>query len=721
MVYANSAALRLLGLSATELFGRTLAEAGADAFHEDGTPFRAEDLPGPMALATGKSVRNVVMGIARRDGSERAWLLAGAEPLPHPDGGVQEVVVTFVDHAGQRRAEQDLRTGLYRQLVEEAHDILYRTDARGFFTYVNPAATKITGYGASELVGKHFTELIRADHRSRVAAFLSDQFRRRIPSTYDEFVAATKNGSEIWVGQNVQVLVEGDRVLGFQAVARDITERKRAELAAESSRQAALEAGRLKSEWVAAFCDELRVPLIEIAAGLGRAGAAAPVGDSVRDVVARVDEAAELARLEAGRLDLQVVEFDLQQLVHDVAEALAGDAARAECALLSEVPPGLPKLRGDASRLRQALQNAVAAAIGLGPRGPIVLHAALERSGDSAAVRFDVGAPAFALPAEKRARLFEPAAEGPGSRRVRLRLAVARRVVEAMGGAMGIAEPADSGGRLWFTVTVAYAASPPKGRPVETVAQPGTGTVLVVEDSDVNRKVLVAILEHLGYRADAVGNGLEAVEACARASYDAILMDCQMPEMDGFAATAWIRQREGTVRRTPIVALTASVLPGDREKCFAAGMDDYLGKPFGMRALKAMLEKWINRRVDLPLAPETSALPADHPLRVLEAQGRSTVAAEIIDLFLETTPLRLEGLKQVHASGDLAALVSLAHGLKGTALQLGARKMAELCAQIQTAARAADGQEAGKLLTELEAESEQTSHALADERKRLGN
>jgi len=193
-----------------------------------------------------------------------------------------------------------------------------------------------------------------------------------------------------------------------------------------------------------------------------------------------------------------------------------------------------------------------------------------------------------------------------------------------------------------------------------------------------------------------------------------------MPEMDGFKAAAWIRQREGPQRRVPIIALTAGVGPGDRERCLAAGMDDYLGKPARLQTLESTLRKWIPRMGERP-APATvaSGLPAEHPLRVLEQQGRGALVVEIIDLFLETTPQRLEQMREARLKGDMKQLFSVAHGLKGSAVQLGAWGMAELCHRIQTLGRAGSMAETGDALYRLEAEYQGAARLLAAEKEKL--
>src|SRR5438034_1187419 len=190
ILFANPAAAEMLGLPMAALLGKTSMDAGQFALHEDGSPFPGEDHPAPVALATGRPVRNVVVGFRRPARADVAWLLVSADPQLGPGGSVARVVSTFIDISPHRQATEKLRESetRYRQLVETAHDLIYRTDADGYFTYVNPVATRVLGYAPEELAGKHYLEMIRPDHRARVQAHLRRQYWQRSASSYDEFV-----------------------------------------------------------------------------------------------------------------------------------------------------------------------------------------------------------------------------------------------------------------------------------------------------------------------------------------------------------------------------------------------------------------------------------------------------------------------------------------------------------------------------------------------------
>src|SRR4051812_5019566 len=210
VLYFNRRARELLGLEETQLLGRTSLEADFVAFREDGTALLGSEHPAPRVIATGRPIRDEVMRWQRPGGGGFIWLLVNADPETGTSGVVERVVVTLSEVTALHTATERLRESetRYRQLVENAHDIIYRTDMWGFFTYVNPVATRVTGWPSDRILGRHFLELIRDDHRPRVEAHLKAQYRDRVPSTYDEFVAVTRSGDEIWIGQNVQLLTE---------------------------------------------------------------------------------------------------------------------------------------------------------------------------------------------------------------------------------------------------------------------------------------------------------------------------------------------------------------------------------------------------------------------------------------------------------------------------------------------------------------------------------
>jgi CheY-like chemotaxis protein len=220
-------------------------------------------------------------------------------------------------------------------------------------------------------------------------------------------------------------------------------------------------------------------------------------------------------------------------------------------------------------------------------------------------------------------------------------------------------------------------------------AQPGHGlpaqldaTILVVEDNPVNQELAAHMLQHLGCRATVARNGREAVSMTENTAYDAVLMDCQMPEMDGFEATATIRQREASQRaerRLPIVALTAGAVEGDRDKCLAAGMNDYLSKPFSLDQLEEVLRRW------LPAVPSTKPhvdAQVIESMLVLGGGGRDLLA-KMIELFVRDAPERLAAIRQSMGRGDARAVAAAAHAFKSSSANLGAAALSEMCKRLE--------------------------------------
>src|SRR5688500_15246216 len=272
--------------------------------------------------------------------------------------------------------QQELRESLarYRHIVENANEIIYRCDYRGHFTYVNPASTRITGYLEDELIGRHYLELIDPDYREAAAHFYRHQFATRAPSTYFEFPMIAKSGVRIWMGQSVLTVMDHDRILGFEAIARDITERKGIEEELARTRDSALQSARAKSEFLANVSHEIRTPLNGV---LGMTGLlmgtpltpeqreyAQAIRSSGETLLQIVNDVLDLARVEAGKMIIEPTDFDLDDLIETVGDIFAARAAGKRLKMRTFITPGVMRLlRGDAHRLRQILINLVGNAV----------------------------------------------------------------------------------------------------------------------------------------------------------------------------------------------------------------------------------------------------------------------------------------------------------------------------------------------------------------------
>jgi CheY-like chemotaxis protein len=408
-------------------------------------------------------------------------------------------------------------------------------------------------------------------------------------------------------------------------------------------------------------------------------------------------------------------------VVADVCTLLGGRADAQGLELTASVDARVPAVvRGDDRRLRQVLTNMVANAVKFTHEGQVVVQLTTEaRPGTRARLRFEVRDTGIGIDPAQVPHLFESFAQADSSTTRRyggtgLGLAISRQLVEMMGGRIGADSLPGEGSTFWFTVDLEVgserrlAAGPPASGAAAAAGSKGPdalparaelgaryGTpVLLVEDNPTNQAVARAMLRRRGYRADVAANGREAVEAVDGQRYAAVLMDLQMPVLDGFEATAEIRRLEGPERRTPIIAMTAYAMEGDRERCLAAGMDDYVSKPLRAGDLDAVLDRWIPPGVDALV--DRAALD-----RLAVEFGDEARLDRLVDLFASEAALRMEQLAAALAGGDAGALEVAAHALRGSAGTIGAVAVSEGAAELERGAEAGDLTSAAERLAAL--------------------
>ncbi|HZS00192.1 MAG TPA: response regulator [Chloroflexota bacterium] len=295
-------------------------------------------------------------------------------------------------------------------------------------------------------------------------------------------------------------------------------------------------------------------------------------------------------------------------------------------------------------------------------------------------------------------------------------------LAQVMSGAEGIGGRAD--GRappLTAAPPLAETPEPIAPEPAEAAA---TSRILVVEDSSINQQVALGLLRQLGYRADAVANGLEAIEALERIHYAAVLMDCEMPEMDGFEASVEIRRRESGTRHTPIIAMTGNAMEGDRERCLAAGMDGYITKPVHLDELRAVFERWLPAAASTPpvAPPDEAPGPAllDESVLADLAAGEPDLVVELVDQFLNEAPTRAHTVRLAFAQHDAPALRQAAHVFKAEAGSIGARELEAACARLEAVGRADQLSSGLDALRAFDGAYEATVEALRSLRARAG-
>jgi PAS domain S-box-containing protein len=544
----------------------------------------------------------------------------------------------------------------YRALFENIEEGVYRSSADGRIISANPALVRMFGYeSADELRSINIARDLYVDSADR--AHLTECLEKNGHIRGVELRLRRKDGSQVICLENSRTLVDDTTgEVCYEGTLTDITDRKRAEQellrytgevedarkrleeqagqlraqaeALRAARDQALQASELKSEFLANVSHEIRTPmngiigmnrlLLETDLPPDQRQYAELVGRSADYLLEIINDILDLSKIEAGRLELAEVDFDLARTVQEVLELLSGRAREKGIELmcrLSGTPPSA--VHGDVGRLRQVLLNLVGNAVKFTDSGAVSVSAKWgEQSPAGPLVRFDVTDTGIGISPEAQFRLFQPFCQVDGSLTRRyggtgLGLAISKKLVEAMGGRIGVTSEPGVGSNFWFTVRLAEAARMPAEPVRETVAEPAgpqgrRGRLLVAEDNQINQLVALRLISKLGYEADVAANGLEAVEAAQKQAYSLILMDCQMPEMDGFEATAAIRRLAGGASRTPIVAMTAHAMRGARERCLAAGMNDYIPKPVDLVQLSRVLGAWT-------AAPEVTQVTAPLP------------------------------------------------------------------------------------------------------------
>ena len=496
--------------------------------------------------------------------------------------------------------------------------------------------------------------------------------------------------------------------------ARDLEE---ARAAAESAREA-------QSRFLANISHELRTPI----AGIFGMSELLVDGDDPKKwstysktihstaelLLGLVDNILDLSKIEAGKLTVESVDFSLYRALDGIAELLKPRAREKGLDFVLEKEGNLPDwLVGDSLRLRQVLINLIGNAIKFTSEGQVGLSVRARTEDGRIWVRFAVRDTGIGMSEAEQQRIFSAfeQADLSTSRRfggTGLGLAISKHLVDAQGGEIGVESSPGIGSTFWCRVPYMPSQLPSDERPDGTEYGPtsaelrlrryGDCRILLAEDNEVNQLVVRQMLVDLGFRVDCVASGIEALEALDEQRYDLILMDCMMPDLNGFETTREIRRRETGSRHTPIIAMTAHALEEDRDRCLGVGMDDYLSKPFRRESLFGILDRWLKTteiRVPAAAGPAPSAPGAEGP-SLLDPQqiealrqiggGKVDVLARVGEIFLRSARERVEELRQAVEASDARSMRRYAHALKGSAANLGAKDMAAICAEIEALA-----------------------------------
>lgn len=660
----------------------------------------------------------------------------------------------------------------YRQIITDMNDGVVVIDNQNRILEMNPAAERDLQVDRNTVRALPVSQALPAFSSMVSVSWLTDEVQEEVTLRDSE---GNDRICDVYLSpiHNRKGLPYG-RLM----VLRDVTRRKQTELALRDERQKTLDANRdleeaiakanemafradqanrAKTQFLANMSHEVRTPMsgiISVSELLLDTGLtpeqreyAQTVNQSAQELLLVINDILEFSRIESGRTELKQVEFSLAKVIGDTTDLLSFKLREKSLRYVPTIEADVPdSLSGDPDKLKQILTNLIGNGIKFTERGEISLRVSLvEKAEERVNVHFEITDTGIGISSEKTEHIFQEFTQGDSATHSRhggmgLGLSICKHLVELMEGRIGARSIEGEGSAFWFSIPFDYMEAPAVSEePIKSVsgdqvlpeakAESTDFRILIAEDNITNRKVAMKLLEVLGYQSDAVENGKKAVEALSRKHYDLVLMDVEMPEMDGFEATRLIRSGTGGMMNPeiPIVAMTAYALKGDRERCLQAGMSGFVAKPVQKRLLREELTTQIgNTTADTDHNTEEEDLPVSGPDPVASAGvtiskkddeilfdadtlldklgGDKKSFQEMLSIFLEDSQRQINQLEKCIETRDAPAVRSQAHSFKGASGNIGAPGLHKIAARIEKAGKQGNLYMAGNEYTELERE-----------------
>ncbi|MFZ2523877.1 MAG: PAS domain S-box protein [Candidatus Ferrigenium altingense] len=735
--FCNPSCVRMLGYrQADELIGKNMHQL-IHYKYPDETPFPAAECRIYQAFLDGVNTHIEDEVFWRADGT-----FFPVECWSHPQfhhGAVVGAVVTFMDITERIEVSKKLLT--LSKAVENSPASVVITDLSGTIQYVNPKFTEVTGYTVQEAIGQN--------PRILQSGALSLKFYEKLWGTIlagrvwqGEFHNKKKNGESYFEAATISpIRDEKGNITHFVAVKEDITERKQTEQELKKSMAAAEAANHAKSEFLANMSHEIRTPMNSIIGFShlclqselmpAQRGYLEKVYRSANSLLGIVNDILDFSKVEAGKLEVEKVPFQLDAVLRSVADVAGIRATEKGLVLRFDNEPEIPQtLVGDSLRLWQVLNNLVGNAIKFTEAGEVTVQVIIESQTASQGetpghivLGFTVRDSGIGLTPEQIGKLFQSFSQADASTTRKyggtgLGLAISKNLVELMGGAMWVESAPGKGSVFGFNLPF---NCPPEGNRTTpdsnnpnmphdngSLAHLSGLRVLLVEDNEFNRQLATALLTQAGIEVSSAHDGIEAVRAAQQQEFDAVLMDIQMPNMDGLEATRNIRKNPA-LAGLPIIAMTANVMVGDREHCLAAGMNDYITKPIQHNALYAALARWTKRGpasiqgtaiqgIEIRTRRVSGTSPALDPDKAIARMGGESTYLTVLEKFIPNQGRAMQFIQDALATGDRNTAERLAHTLKGIAATIGAATLAETARHLENAIREEDAENYPQLI-----------------------
>jgi signal transduction histidine kinase/CheY-like chemotaxis protein/HPt (histidine-containing phosphotransfer) domain-containing protein len=609
-----------------------------------------------------------------------------------------------------------------QNIIDHTADGIVVVDLAGNIRFANPTAEKLFGTTSAQLAGEPFGHAL-------------------IPGENMEIEVLSRDG----VLKTVKMRVARSRwdagELVYLASLRDISSRKRLERDLTTMKEAAETANRSKSQFLANMSHEIRTPMNGIL-GMTELLLASELTRKQRDYLDMVRQSAsslmeilndilDFSKIEAGKLELEDQIFDLHATIRSAIRIFTALAQNKGLTLSYGIPADVPKrVRGDSGRLRQIIVNLVGNAVKFTAEGGVQLNAECLRasdgkSGSQDVLRLSVSDTGPGIHQSKLNTIFESFTQADNSSTRKfygtgLGLAICKHLVERMEGRIMVRSEEGHGSEFVFEIPLKAVEEAPSLLPLKAQPKPRLGplTILLAEDNLINQMFATEILEQDGHRVIAVANGSEALSTLAEQKVDVVLMDIQMPGMDGLEATKRIRDGEvpGLPKDLPIIAMTAHALKGDRERFLQSGMDGYLSKPVGSEEIQAELHHVMS--ATNKISPEDAAMAFSSVLNeqwlLDKARGNREFLKKLFAVFVEQQPRKVEEMRQALQAGDLKEVAFMAHTLKGGAATMGAEVLKDRSYEVEKAAKVGDAELAEREIDALLEELGETMQAMRE-------
>ncbi|WP_338767219.1 PAS domain S-box protein [Massilia sp. METH4] len=710
--------------------------------HEDGRQLAGDEHPVQRALATGRSVRDVVMGVTSASGGI-CWLSVNAEPMRDELGAATMAVASLTDITERKNSADALRRGEQRlqEIIKMMPIGLFLKGPDGRMLLMNPACEQQFGYTMADLHNGSYAHLHSPAEVAEFARRDRDAFTRGEQIDYEETLFNPVLRQQLTLRTfKKPVFDEQGKPVYLICMSLDITEAKRQEQALRElnehleervvqrteqlgqAKKIAEEASQAKGQFLANMSHEIRTPMNGVI-GMAHLALKTERDPRQRDYLEKIrfagehllgiiDDILDISKIEAGKLEIEEVQFQLAQVVETLTTVVVPKAAAKELHLDIDIGPEVPPvLRGDPLRLGQVLINYANNAIKFSERGRIGVRVRCEAVADAhCLLRFEVSDEGIGMTEQEMGKLFQSFQQADASTTrayggTGLGLAICKELAHLMGGEVGVTSAPGAGSTFWFTarlgISGAGGAAPVDTSPPLPAPEPASlkgAHILLVEDNAFNQQIGLEMLEEAGATVQLAGNGAEALARLEEERFDCVLMDVQMPVMDGLEATRRIRA-DARLTGLRVLAMTATATSDERERCLAVGMDDFIAKPIQPALLVRTIAAWLperranrgghggagrdgtGRRPHVALVGDPAVIDLSVLAQVLGYQPEKI--RNFAQKFLQSAEAGLAELDEAMAAGDIARIRELGHRLKAAARTVGAIGMGELCERME--------------------------------------